>query len=234
MFIKSLKLSFTESNSSLAKLKITKEYRSYNTRRLTNIQKGLFSVSPDLHSIMIGLVLGDLYIEKRSENARLKFKQGLVNKEYAYHLFKLFSGYSNMDVPKHYEFFDKRTDKIYTSIVFNTFSLPCFNHCHELFYVKETKTIPHNIGELLTPIGLAYWAMDDGCKQSSGFNLCTDSYTLSEINLLIKVLKENFDLNCTYHNKGEDQYRIYIKLDSMDKFRALVTPHFHSSMMYKL
>ena len=126
--------------------------------------RSTFSVSPDLQSILIGLTLGDLYIERRTDNARLKFKQGLVNKEYAYHLFELFSSYGNMETPKHYEFFDKKTDKVYTSIGFHTYSLLCFNNYYKLFYVKETKIIPHNIGELLTPIGLAYWAIDDGCK----------------------------------------------------------------------
>ena len=62
----------------------------------------------------------------------------------------------------------------------------------------------------------------------------TDSYTFAEIQLLIKILKENFDLNCTYNKRGKDGYRIYIMTDSMDKFRSLVTPYFHESMMYKL
>jgi len=97
------------------------------------------------------------------------------------------------------------------------------------------KSIPLNIGELLTPAGLAYWAMDDGGKYNkNNFILCTNSFTFEEVQLLIKVLKENFDLNCTIHKTNEVQYRIYILKDSMEKFRALVTPHFHESMMYKL
>jgi len=76
--------------------------------------------------------------------------------------------------------------------------------------------------------------MDDGSKSRNNFYLNTDSYSLSEVQLLIKVLKENFNLNCSYHLKRKDQYRIYIKIDSMDKFRSLVTPHFHDLMMYKL
>lgn len=75
--------------------------------------------------------------------------------------------------------------------------------------------------------------MEDGTKRDNGFIFCTDSYTLSEVELLIKVLKQNFNLNCTYQ-KNKDNYRIYIKSDSMNKFRSLVTPYFHESMMYKL
>lgn len=79
--------------------------------------------------------------------------------------------------------------------------------------------------------------MDDGSKISSGFHLCTHSYTFCEVQLLIKVLKSNFDLDCTYHtlsSEGKDKYQIYIKTGSMIKFRSLVTPYFHDSMKYKL
>lgn len=78
--------------------------------------------------------------------------------------------------------------------------------------------------------------MDDGSRISNGFHLCTNSYTLSEVELLIKVLKQNLDLNCTYHihKQRKDQYRIYIKSDSINKFRSIVSPYFHESMMYKL
>src|SRR4051812_23683188 len=82
--------------------------RYYSTKRLTNIQKDSFSISPDLHNIIIGGILGDLHINKQRNNSRLVFRQGLVHKEYIYDLFKLFSSYSNMEVPKHHEYLDKR------------------------------------------------------------------------------------------------------------------------------
>lgn len=203
-------------------------------KRLTNVERDSFSVTPNLHGVIIGSCLGDLYIRREKTNARLIFKQGIVHKDYIYHLFQIFSSYSNMEAPKHHESFDKRTSKTYTSIVFNTYSLPCFNFYHDLFYVDRVKRVPDNIGELLTPVGLAYWAMEDGTKVSSGFRFCTDSYTFEEVQLLIKVLKSNFDLNCTIHKMRKDQHRIYIKLDSMGQFRSIVTPHFHELMMYKL
>src|SRR5690606_35467523 len=149
-------------------------YKYFSTNRLTNVQRNNFSISPHLNEILIGLSLGDLHVNKDYTNARLQFKQGLINKEYIYHLFDLFSSYSNMKGPKHLEFFDKRTNKVYNSIYFRTYSLPCFNYYYHLFYVDKIKRIPLNIGELLTPVGLAYWAMDDGSKSGSGFSFCTD------------------------------------------------------------
>jgi len=76
--------------------------------------------------------------------------------------------------------------------------------------------------------------MDDGVKHNSEFTICTNSYTFEEVQLLVNILKNNFDLDCSIHNNGKDQFTIYIKHNSMDKFRSLITPHFHESMMYKL
>jgi hypothetical protein len=208
--------------------------RFFSSKRLTNTERNSFNVPQHLHEVIIGSCLGDLNVRKQTNFACLRFTQGMVNKDYIYHLFNLFSSYSNMGTPKHYEFLDKRNNKVNTSISFHTYSLPCFNYYYELFYVERVKGIPLNIGDLLTPVSLAYWAMDDGYKNGNGFMFCTDSYTLKEVEILIKALKDNFDLNSTNHTKGIDSYRIYIKTESMDKFRSLVTPYFHSSMMHKL
>lgn len=207
--------------------------KSYSTR-LTKEERNSFIIPCELHDVLIGTCLGDLHISRRNINSYLHFHQGLINKEYLYHLFELFSKYSNYEAPIHKEYLNNKSNKIFNSIFFNTLSLPCFNYYHELFYVDKIKIVPLNIGKLLNSRSLAYWAMDDGSKIESGFHLNTNSFTLSDVQLLIKVLKENFDLNCTYHNKGRNQYLIYIRTESMIKFRSLVSPYFHESMMYKL
>jgi LAGLIDADG DNA endonuclease family len=223
-------------NGTLNDAKARLIYRSYSTGRLTNSQRESFIVTPQLHEIIIGVSLGDLFIRKvpKGKNAFLIFEQGLINEGYILHLYDLFKDYCTSAPKKYDRLPDKRTDKVYSRIQFYTYSLPCFNYYHSLFYVNGVKIIPKNIGELLTPVSLAYWGLDDGAKSRNKIYLNTDSYSLSEVQLLIKVLKENFNLNCSYHLKRKDQYRFYIKKDSMDKFRSLVTPHFHESLRYKL
>ena len=52
---------------------------------------------------------------------------------------------------------DKRTKVQYSSVNFQTLSLPCFNYYKETFYdEKGLKIIPLNIIELLTNKSLAY------------------------------------------------------------------------------
>jgi hypothetical protein len=62
------------------------------------------------------------------------------------------------------------------------------------------------------------------------------SFTKEDNLLLIKVFKEKFDLNCSLqcYNKNKNQFIIYIKLDSMEKFKSIIIPYLHDSMKYKL
>lgn len=100
-------------------------------KRLTEAKKFSFSVagSPNLQEIIIGLLLGDLNAEKQSinGNTRLRFGQGLLHEPYILHLYDLFQEYSS-SLPRKYESkADIRTDKIYSTVFFQTYSLPCFN-----------------------------------------------------------------------------------------------------------
>ena len=122
----------------------------------------------------------------------------------------------------------------FSSVRFTTRQLSCFTQLHELFYdINKTKIIPVNISDFITPVSLAYWAMDDGSKQAKGFHLNTQNYTLEGVKILSEVLltKFNLDNSIQSHKNG---YRIYIKVNSKDNFVNLVRPYFHSSMLYKL
>lgn len=170
---------------------------SHWAKRLNKTKRQNYELDDYLRQVLVGNILGDTSAKRKSipHNTYLYFKQGLIHEAYIFHLYDLFKDYCPSGPKYNARKPDFRTGKIYSRVYFLTYSLPCFNYYYDLFYVNGVKKIPLNIGELLTPVGLAYWAMDDGCIKSSGFIFCTDSYTLSEVELLIKVFKENFDLN---------------------------------------
>lgn len=185
----------------------------------------------ELREIIIGLTLGDLYIRRRCVNSCLCFKQSSKNKEYILHLYTLFQEYC-LTSPRLY-----KERKIHESIAFDTLTYPIFNYYHELFYKDNIKIVPLNIGELLTARGLAYWAMDDGGGDRSGFMLYTNCFMENEVKLLISVLKSNFDLNCSIHTRVDNNrraYMIYIKADSWNKFKLLIEPYVIPHFSYKL
>jgi hypothetical protein len=105
-------------------------------------------------------MLGDLTVEKPNLNcnARIQFKQSIINKEYIEHLYELFQEFCGSK-PLVMSKFDNRPNKNkeYSAIKFQTLSLPCFNIYRELFYNSEgQKILPPNLEDLLTVKGLAY------------------------------------------------------------------------------
>ena len=60
-------------------------------KRLTKSEREVFSLGQEQKDILIGVLLGDLNIRKRFQagNPVLRFVQGLVHKDYIYHLYEL-------------------------------------------------------------------------------------------------------------------------------------------------
>lgn len=67
----------------------------------------------------------------------------------------------------------------------------------------------------------------------SGVRFCSESYTKDEVNLLISILNDKFDI-IGIVNKDSKGWRINISTKSYDKFFDLVEPYVISSMKYKL
>ena len=189
-----------------------------------------------LIEIIIGLMLGDLFAEKRNPNSntRLQFKQSIKNKVYIEHLYSIFKDYCNSE-PKITTSIDQRPGKkdLNISIKFWKQSLPCFNQFRELFYDElGTKYIPSNLDELITPRSLAYWAMDDGYKSGKGFYFCTESYTLEDNIKLSQILKNRFNLECGIH-KHTNGHRLYVFSSSKDILLELIKPYLIEHFYYK-
>ena len=194
-------------------------------------------LSNELKEVIVGLALGDLFIEKRqfNSNARLQFHQSDKNKEYIDHLYFLFKDYCGSE-PKFFSSFDvrKNKNKHYNSFKFSTFSLPCFNEFRSLFYNSSgKKIISEDINQYFTARSLAYWIMDDGYKAENGFYLCTESYTLIENHQLKDILKLKFNLDCGIH-KHTNGHRLYIFSTSKQNLIELIKPYLLTHFYYKL
>ena len=76
-------------------------------------------------------------------------------------LFEIFSQFCSTPHSS-YTYLDSRTNKNYSSLTLRTKSFSLFTEYYNLFYLNGVKVIPNNIGDLLTPLGLANWLMLDG------------------------------------------------------------------------
>jgi hypothetical protein len=131
---------------------------SYSQLRLSIQERAAFNLPHNLKDIIVGLTLRDLHMQKQSKgrNPNLQFSQGLIHKDYIFHLYDLFKGYCSSEPKISEQKPHSVTGKVYTRVRFNTNCLPCFNEMYYLFYPEGKKIIPLNIGELLTAQGLAY------------------------------------------------------------------------------
>jgi len=99
---------------------------------------------------------------------------------------------------------------------------------------RRVKVIPDDLIYFLNAQVLAIFAMDDGAKAGeSGFYLHTKGFTFPDVYKFAGMLHFVFGFVVTVQSH-EDRPVIYIPSKDLPKFKALVSPHFHHSMMYKL
>ena len=195
----------------------------------------MYSLTPYLKSVLIGLLLGDGWIECRAENrsinARLGLKQSIIHINFALTVFNLFSTFCG-SLPILTTGF--KNGNIFHSISFKTRGLPCFTYFYSQFYVNKIKLIPADLLINFDAVAFAFWIMSDGSYEKGGLILCTDSFSLKDVCLLIGILHYKFSLSCTLRKTKNNQYRIYIRRSSMDILRNIVMPHMHPSFLYKI
>jgi hypothetical protein len=184
--------------------------------------------------ILIGLLLGDGCLERKSKNSRLQVKQSVNKKEYVFWLYDQFS--ELVKTPPQQR---KDTDQWY----FATRSLPQLEVWKEVFYKNRTKIVPKNIIQLLTsPLTLAVWFMDDGTldyreKSHYSFTYSTDSFSVQEVSLLQRALLENFGIESTIQtpkSRGKKYTKLYIGKNGRDRFIKIISPHLLSCFAYKV
>lgn len=212
--------------------------RKYATTgpRLSKLERLLIIIPPKVFDILIGIMLGDGHIQRRSPtaNSRLIYSQSENKHLYFYHVFSFFQIFcTQFYVPLVGKSGISKTGETLFKITFSTMALPCFNLIHSYFYDGITKIVPLNIYDLLTPIGLAFWIMDDGSRQNKGLHLSVYGFDSESVNRLLNVLQNKFNLKCSLH-KHKRGLRIYILEESMPVLRSLVECYIIKSMAYKI
>jgi hypothetical protein len=74
----------------------------------------------------------------------------------------------------------------------------------------------------------------DGSQTTGRVTLCTDSFTVAEVDLLRSILLDKFHIPSTRYLIRADQYRIRIAKSSMPSLQSLVCPHMPPSMRFRV
>lgn len=176
-------------------------------------------------------------MDKDGNGYRFSFQQEKKNGEYLLWLHSGISelGYCKNNIPQiHSRLTSLGNIRYYFR--FRTFTYSSFDWIYNGFYKKNKKIIPNFIEQYLTPLTLAIWIMDDGCKfKNKGIKFCTNCFTLKEIKFLSNILEKKFTLKTSIHKTGViNQYNIYISKSSMPLLIKLVKPYIHETMLYKI
>lgn len=221
----------------------------FNKKFLKKFERNMIKLKNYQKSIIVGILLSDGCLELRKGwNPRLRIEHSLKNFEYVWSLFFKLSNLVNS-----YPLLIKRNfrNKNFFSISFKTRQLECLNEIKNLFYnpVTNKRQISLEIFHYIDYISLAYWIMGDGSKiNKGGLLLCTDSFTLNEIILLINILKIKFNIEATilYRqsispkdrktilNEGQKIARIFINKKNFDLIREQIRPYFTPDFLYKI
>jgi hypothetical protein len=186
-----------------------------------------------MYNIIFGTLLGDGCLIKHRKFAYYKLKHSILQLNYLIYCFNELKSICN-SYPKIE--FGKRNNTITIGIYFLTRQLSSLNDLYNIWYKNGIKVLP-NLDILyhsLNPIVLAYWIMDDGTFRGSGLTIYTNSFTLSEVNLLISILRYKYNIECNLHLNKKKQPTIYITSKGLKILIPLILPYIRLEMRYKL
>jgi hypothetical protein len=113
---------------------------------------------------------------------------------------------------------------------FVTRSLPELTDFYELFYESGKKVVP----ELeLTPMTLAVWTMDDGCRSRSAVYMNTQQFASQSQVRLMRMLWEQWGIASNL-NRDKTYWRIRVTTVGSMRLREIVMPFMLPELMYKL
>lgn len=187
-----------------------------NNSPLTQIQK----------EVIFGSLLGDCNIHKHRNTYEGRINHSIKQLSYAEYMKSLLGGICS-DI----RFTSKSlNNKIYQQCSFDIKNNFALKELYDLFYYRGKKDIPIDLS-LLTPRALAFWFMDDGSKSSKhSIEIATCSFSLDGLFRIQSFLKEKYNIETIIRK----DFRLYICTESSTRFKNLILPYIHGSMLYKL
>jgi recombination protein RecA len=175
------------------------------------------------HSLIVGSLLGDGAMRCKT-NALLEINHSFAQREYVDWKYRVLSNLVATPPKARNGNAGRRAYR------FTTRSLPQLTPYFKAFYLGGRKIVPKLE---LTPLALATWFMDDGCKSRRSVYLNTQQFDLGSQMRMLDMLLEQWKLDATL-NRDKSYHRIRIAVASIDRFRHIVEPHIRQELRYKL
>jgi len=203
-------------------------------------------IPDEFKEILVGLLLGDGCIKMHGNLALLSIQQ--TDKELIDYLWNICNKYNIVKVEvKSLIRINNVTGKNKKIVYyFQSLTLPYFTAIYREWYIyskrknKNIKIIPNELEKYLTPLAIAHWVMGDGTfdkGKNQRIVLCTDCFTLDEVNILSSILLEKYNIISRIKSAIYGKYlihRITMTGENRRKFHELVTPFIILSLKYRI
>ena len=193
-------------------------------------QRKLPALTPYQHEVLVGSLLGDGWMSTTSETSA-RFGEGHGEKQALYTEWKaeVLQPFTSV------LYWGKKVegDREFRSRSFSTHSCPQLRPYYDLYYPapNRKRAFPATLPDLMTPLALAVWYMDDGNKSPTGTPRIAFGLGITSLTRAKKALRA-LGLRPRVYGKGSDRVIHFPRQER--EFRALVEPHIIPSMAYKL
>ena len=181
------------------------------------------SLSEEERAVVVGSLLGDGAMRCKT-NALLEVNHSLAQKDYVDWKYRKLQRLVRTP-PK-----ARRGNEDRMAYRFTTRSLPELTGLYRWFYEARRKRVPDDLQ--ISPLALAVWVMDDGCKSHRAMYLNTQQFKLGEQELLIEILQAQYGIRATL-NRDKRYTRIRIAVDSVARLYEVVRSHVLPCLRYK-
>ena len=181
------------------------------------------SLSEVQHAILVGTLLGDGSMRCKT-NALLEINHSYRQRSYVEwkygHLAELVA-----TPPR-----KRRGNGDRVAFRFVTRSLPVLTPYYRLFYKGGRKRV---LEVELSPLTLAVWFMDDGCRSRNAVYLNTQQFDIAEQRRLLAMLERQWGIGGAL-NRDKCYRRIRISVDGTKRLTQLIEPYLLPELRYKL
>lgn len=214
---------------------------SPNSKLIWDYKSSLPALDSFQLAMCTGLLLGDVSIVRNASlkipSHKLKFEWGDRHSAYAQSVYDHIILYC-LTSPRLQTGINAQNNSVKTWC-FQTVTVPAFNILGQAFLMNKGKTLNMTmLEELMTPVSLAYWYMDDGhCGNVGRYGMYfnTQGFTHQEAEGLCSILRTKFNLDSWVRSKKSKNNIPYIVVSghSYSVFFSYVEKYIHPSMRHK-
>jgi len=205
--------------------------------------KNYSGISFEAHQVLLGSLLGDMYLRKEHRNPGIEETHSIKQKEY---LRWKYGSLSNFFDLKLYDFDNpicKAKGKIYkrkTEVRLRSKVSKKLIYYHNLFYKNNKKKISSTLLNQIDTLALAVWHSDDGHydPENRTVQIHTEGFSIEENKILKKWFNERWNIKSNF-KKDPSKKKVLLRfpVKETNKFLKLIRDHIFDmpeTIWYKL